>query len=319
MAVGIIILNYNSASYTIQCIQSIEKHNSAIVKYIIVDNGSTKEGEVITLASYLESAFPVQFLELEDTSFSPNIPKVCLVASKSNDGYAQGNNKGLRILFEDSDIDDILILNNDVFFESDIIPELLSMREQMEKPGILTPVLYNLDGGIEHNCARRFPSNWEVMLPFILFKKDVFHILSHSSKSQKIFLKDPNLLYEPVIEVGMPSGSFMFIGKDLLRKMNGLDKGTFLYYEENILCKRLSIQGYHCYCVTSVHARHVGGASTSNANNLFLQRCNLESADYYLGNYASLSFLQRIVWNLVFRLWSLKFKIKGFWNKDGAR
>ncbi|MBR6053778.1 MAG: glycosyltransferase family 2 protein [Bacteroidales bacterium] len=296
MSTGIIILNYNGADETLRCLQSICGHNSASVKYFIVDNGSTVEGEVHDIESYIKSAF------------QPGV--ATLIASKTNDGYAAGNNKGLRAAFEDPDIEDILILNNDVFFESDLIPELVACRDQLASPGILTPVLYNPDGSIEHNCARTFPSNWEVMLPFILFKKDMFRILSRTSRSQKMLRTDPELINRAYFPIGMPSGACMFMSKSLLMEMGGLDEGTFLYYEENILCKRLSDKGFLNYCLPALRALHAGGASTSKSPNLFLQKCNLESAGYYLEKYGEMTLLQRAVWRIVRQLWRLKFRIK---------
>lgn len=44
--VGIVILNYNNYNDTINCINSIEKYNTASIKYIIVDNGSTNPNSV---------------------------------------------------------------------------------------------------------------------------------------------------------------------------------------------------------------------------------------------------------------------------------
>ena len=289
MSIGIIILNYNSASETIRCIQCIEKYNSAPIKYIVVDNGSSNKDEVRRIESFLGSL--------------PDDTRVTFVASDSNDGYARGNNKGLEIAFHDCEIEDILILNNDVFFDSDLIPELLSRRNQLQSPGILTPVLYNIGGGIEYCCARTFPSNWEVILPFLFFKKDFLHILRKSSDSQKILLKNPEVINETSFPIGMPSGACMLIGKSLFEDIGGFDNGTFLYYEENILCKKLQEKGFVNYCIPTVHAQHVGGASTSKSNNLFLQKCNVDSADYYLRHFGKMNLIQSIIWRTLQQLW----------------
>ncbi len=296
MSTGVIILNYNGAEDTIKCLQSIGKYNSAAVRYFIVDNGSTAADDARIIESYIESAF------------QPGV--ATLIASKTNDGYAAGNNKGLRAAFDDPEIDDILILNNDVLFESDLIPALTACRDHLASPGILTPLLENPDGSIEYNCARTFPSNWQVMLPFVLFRKDLFHILSGASASQKLLRADPSLIDREYFPIGMPSGACMFMRKSLLMEMDGLDEGTFLYYEENILCKRLSGKGLVNYCIPALRALHAGGASTSKSSNLFLQKCNLESADYYLEKYSEMTLLQKAVWRIVRQLWKLKFKIK---------
>ena len=316
MKTGIVILNYNSADETVRCVQSIERYNSADIRYYIVDNASGYE-EAVIIESFLQSTFPDQYIRSDRQEGSlPESARAVFIASKTNDGYAKGNNKGLRIAFSDPEIEYILILNNDVYFDSDLIPTLISQIEQLNNPGILTPVLYNLDGEIELNCARHLPSNWEVMLPFILFKKDVFHILSRLSRAQKILKRNPEKLQEPSFDIGMPSGACMFTKKSLLKEIGGFDEGTFLYFEENILCKRLQEKGRVNYCIPAVHALHAGGASTLKSGNLFLQKCNLDSADYYLKNYARLRFVQRIVWQMTNLAWRVKFRIKSCRKTD---
>ncbi len=312
MKTGIIILNYNGSRETIKCIQSIERHNSADIRYIIIDNGSSQKGETEVIDNFLQTTFPGQYVQVCEQGYpkEEERAKAIFLASQSNDGFAKGNNKGLRIALSDNAIDDILILNNDVTFDSDIIPILLSHRDILGKVGILTPIIYNLNGEIEHTCARRFPSNWQVMLPFILFRRDVFHILSKSSNSQKELITNPGLLHEAFFPIGMPSGACMLIKKEILQDINGLDEGTFLYYEENILCKQLQDKGLVNYCVPRARVIHIGGASTAKTESVFLQKCNLESADHYLKHFSKMTLFQRIIWWIVFKAWNLKFRFK---------
>ena len=302
MCTGIIILNYNNFEDTVQCIKSIEEHNTAPVKYIVVDNGSTDKEAVRHIGDFLTG-----------------IPNAAFVVSPSNDGYARGNNKGLELAFADDEIDDVLILNNDVLFTSDVLPALIEERRTLPDPAILTPLLRTPKGAIEYNCARVFPSNWTVILPFLLFKYDVLHILTRSSRKQKMLLSDPSLLQRRSFPVGMPSGSFLFIKKSIFRQLGGFDPGTFLYYEENILCKRIRDLKLHNYCVPGVSAVHLGGATTGSAPNLFLQKCNLESADYYLREVGNMTFPQKAVWALTRAAWRLKFALKaGRWRPRTA-
>lgn len=309
MTTGIIILNFNNSEDTIQCIRSIEEHNTAPVKYIIVDNGSRKDS-VDSLRRFLEDYYGNQLELLEEGCTTQSLAHINFLASPTNDGYARGNNKGLAYAFADPDITDIVILNNDILFESDIIPVLMKEREKLERPAILTPLLRNRNGSVEMPCARRFPTNWQTILPFLLFKHDICNIISKSDRKQRYFATNPELTGTDAFPIGMPSGAFMFVDKQLFQSINGFDNGTFLYYEENILCRRLQGLGYKNYCIPKVYARHIGGASTSKISNLFLQKCNLESADYYLKNYAQLNIIQKLIWGIVRFLWILKFKLK---------
>lgn len=306
---GIVILNYNNSWDTVECIRSIEACNTAPVKYIVVDNGSREE-EVHALRSFLEEQFSGRIAVLREGEPAGTLAYANFVPSPSNDGYARGNNKGLFFAYADEGLDDVIILNNDIQFRDDIIPVLSERRKTLSRPGILTPLLRNLDGSIETPCARRFPSNWQVIFPFVLFKHDLFHLLSRSSTKQKLLLTNPELLQEQAFPIGLPSGAFMFVDKHLFREVGGFDEGTFLYYEENILCRKLADLGYENYCIPTVCALHTGGASTRKISNLFLQECNLRSADHYLKDFARMTGAQRLVWGAVKGLWQLKFRLK---------
>lgn len=53
---------------------------------------------------------------IEGQAIQSPLKKVSFLISGTNDGYAQGNNKGLALAYADSEIDEILILNNDILF-----------------------------------------------------------------------------------------------------------------------------------------------------------------------------------------------------------
>ena len=54
MYTAIIILNYNNSEDTIKCIESVERYNSADVKYIVVDNGSTRQSVITEISEYIK-------------------------------------------------------------------------------------------------------------------------------------------------------------------------------------------------------------------------------------------------------------------------
>lgn len=307
---GIIILNYNGASDTIQCIGSILEYNTAPVKLIIIDNGSVRSGEAEKLDSYLSETFADKYQNVAEGESVTSLAPVTFLASKTNSGYAGGNNKGLKLAFADDEIKDIIILNNDILFTSDIIPTLFEVREKAEKPGILTPLLIDRRGNLEQNCARTVPTSWDVILPFLMFKKNKRQILSKRANAQMMLKQSPSLVNERYFEIGMPSGSFMFLDKALFRELGGFDERTFLYFEENILCKKIHDKGLRNYCVPIVRATHIGAASTLSTPSLFLQKCSLESADYYISRFSNASLGDKLIWKLVYLLWKLKFLVK---------
>ena len=69
MATAIVILNYNTASDTISCIQSIEAYNTAPINYIVVDNGSSHKEGIRLLEKFFENS-QKSYLKLSDTDTS---------------------------------------------------------------------------------------------------------------------------------------------------------------------------------------------------------------------------------------------------------
>lgn len=70
------------------------------------------------------------------------MPYVTYIESSTNDGYASGNNKGLNLTKCDDEIEYVMILNNDVLFIQDIIPQLENKYNQLKDAAILSPILY---------------------------------------------------------------------------------------------------------------------------------------------------------------------------------
>jgi GT2 family glycosyltransferase len=57
----IIILNYNNVEDTIKCIDSIERINTAAIKYIVVDNNTPQKQKIEILSEYLEQNLILEF------------------------------------------------------------------------------------------------------------------------------------------------------------------------------------------------------------------------------------------------------------------
>ena len=121
---GILILNYNNWEDTINCIMSVEKYNTAGIKYIVIDNGSTNKECIERINHFLLDTFGGDYKRVAPGRKYKCLPRASFCANPKNMGYAQGNNIGLDLAYEDEDIDEILVLNNDILFVQDIIPEL---------------------------------------------------------------------------------------------------------------------------------------------------------------------------------------------------
>lgn len=112
--VCIVVLNYNGAPMTFNCVESVLKFDYPNFKVIVVDNASADDSAV-----RLREA-------LSD-------PRVELFVNDKNEGYAGGNNRGIsKALSEGAKY--ILVLNNDTVAEPGCLRSLV--KAMQADPGI---------------------------------------------------------------------------------------------------------------------------------------------------------------------------------------
>lgn len=303
----VIILTYNNSSDTLNCVESVLKYNSAPIKIIVVDNGSNKEEAKKDLEDGLSKLFSDDFTVLTDSSSasSATLGIATLLLSDSNDGYASGNNKGLRLAFRDDEIDNVLILNNDILFVEDIIPKLRKDLEIKPEAAIVSPVLYKKDlVNIDRNCSRLTVDVNDLILIHFPYPPDPLGV---AKRKQIPVPASPELF-----QIEMPSGSCMMVRKDFFERIGGFDPNTFLYYEENILAEKIKRTGYKIYLDTEIRCIHLGATSTRKTQSKFIVGCSLDSMNYFVSTYKSPNIFQRGVLSLFCRMIIWRLSVSGF-------
>ncbi|MCJ7694898.1 MAG: glycosyltransferase family 2 protein [Anaerolineaceae bacterium] len=118
--VYVVILNWNNATDTLECLRSFQASDYQPAVPIVVDNGS-KDSSV----REIRAAFPgIHQIELD-----------------SNLGYAEGNNVGIQYAL-DSGADYVLVLNNDTLVETNMLSEMVAFAETNENVGMIGPKMY---------------------------------------------------------------------------------------------------------------------------------------------------------------------------------
>ena len=132
---AIIILNWNGADDTIQCLEALEKAMGSFF-VVIADNGSTDDS-VARIREYTgRSPLDIKLLELD-----------------RNYGFACGNNKAIKYA-SDCNPDSYLILNNDTVVTPDFLAVLEEFINSNKRFSILTPrINYFFDKDIIWNCG----------------------------------------------------------------------------------------------------------------------------------------------------------------------
>lgn len=297
---AVIILNYNNWEDTLACIDSVEQFNTAPIKYIVVDNGSPRPGAVEALDEALSQRFADQYRRLQEgEAHAPILKHTTLLVLPTNDGYAQGNNKGLLLTYDDEEIEYTLILNNDTLFIEDIIPGLVKAYQTLPSPALVGPLLLKKDrAGIDYNCARLASTPLQTVYHFLCFYIDPFGLRKKWRRRQCLLIGHPELLEKESVTCDMLSGACILLSKQLFQRMGGLDPNTFLYNEENILYKRTQAMGLKTYIIPRLSLIHVGASSTNQSPGLFIMRCSRESTRYYINHYSGANRFERLLFAL---------------------
>src|SRR3989338_202505 len=98
---GIIIINWNSLSYTLECLKSLyQSLGIETVRCLVIDNGSEDANEI----EVIQKAFP----------------HVHTLRNKQNKGFTGAHNQGFRWA-EEQGVAYIMILNNDTVVDRSLL------------------------------------------------------------------------------------------------------------------------------------------------------------------------------------------------------
>lgn len=220
--VYIVILNWNGWRDTLQCLAAIEDLDYTNYHVLVVDNGSTDDSE-----SQIHAAFP----------------RVEVIQSGGNLGYAGGNNVGIRRALNEG-ANYVLLVNPDVVISRDTLRALVDTAEGQVRAGALCPLIRYKDspeavwfgGGVIDWRGSWSGHNNDATGPI--------------SPTTPAFRSSP-----------WASGCCLLLSATALREVGLLDVRYFLYYEETDLCQRFLAQGFAVGVCIQTSAYHQPAAA----------------------------------------------------------
>ena len=286
MKTAIVILNYNDYETTKDMINQIKNYKS-LNHILIVDNNSTDN-------SYKK------LKKLEEK-------KIEVIKTDSNKGYAYGNNYGVRYLDSKYKIDNIIISNPDVIVSEESINELINDLKD-ETISLVAPIVE------ERGIISR---GWK--LP--KFKEDLISNINYFHKYSKKLLSYNDEHYQNKLSrVEAVHGCFFMIKLRDFKKVGLFDENTFLYYEENILGKKLKDNNMFSYIDTDVKVVHNLSVSVDKTyNSINKYKILKNSQKYYEKNYNNLNIFGIIILRIVYYISLLISYIILFINKNIRR
>lgn len=234
----LIVLNYNDAFTTMQFVNSI-KEFECISKILIVDNSST-DNSIIKLQKIVNE-------------------KIELIVSSRNEGYATGNNIGIKYAKIKWNPDLICIANPDIIIEERTISRISNFIREHKEAGIVSCTMTDCKGE-EQVSAWKQPDFWDCVLDEMLLAKK---ILKKDDRNYSSNGKE--------IKVDVIPGCFFICTLELMNEIDCFDESTFLYYEENILSYKIKLTGKQNYLLRDISYIH-NHSTTINKNISSLKR-----------------------------------------------
>ncbi len=238
---SIVIVNYNTRSLILQCLNSIVAQDDAEHEIIVVDNNS-------------EDGSP--------RAIRDNFPRAVVIENNHNLGYAKAVNRGI----ERSHGEFVLILNSDIDLRPGALKKSLEFMRKHPDAGIMGCKLLNADGTLQPSCEG-FPTLWNI------FGESFF--LDRIVLTSRIFggLHMTNFPYDRITKVDRVMGAFLMVRRKALQDIGLMDEQFFFYSEEVDWCYRSWQKGWPVYFFPGAEVIHYGGGSADPVSPaLFVER-----------------------------------------------
>ena len=219
--VSIIIVHFNGFSVLKNCLDSLKTIKGVSFEVIVVDN-SSKDDSVADLKKY-KSQYPLNIIE-----------------SKSNLGFAGGNNLGVT----EAKSEYILLLNNDTTVTPNLLEVLVSKMETDTSIGAMQPKIKLMDNPKLLDNAGAFLNRLGLTVHWGFGETD--------SKE-----------FDNEAEIFSAKGACLITRSSIIKKIGLSDDNFGSYYEESDFCHRVWLSGYKVIYYPKTFIYHKVGFTSS--------------------------------------------------------
>ncbi len=219
--VFILVLNWNSYSYTLKCVQSLQALSYPNYCIVLIDNGSTDGSEEI-----LKAAFP----------------ELTVLQTGENLGYAGGSNVGIEQAIAGG-AEYIWLLNNDTEVDVDALSALVQALENHQEAAVAGSKIYSLEEPEKLSYAGGMIDLWRGQV-------------RHRGRGEV-----DRGQFNQCEPTDFVTGCSLLIRTSIIRQCEMLDPRFFLYYEDLDWNLRIQQAGFQCLYVPESRLWHQEGGS----------------------------------------------------------
>lgn len=280
---GFVIINYNDYKTTNTLIENIKNYD-VIDEIVVVDNCSTDDSYKILKKNKCK--------------------KLSVIQNVANNGYASGLNFGAKYLIEKYNECNIFFSNSDiVIYDEADLKQLINDIDSNENYGIVAPIIREHKG---ESKGWRLPSPiQDAMLNIIGIHRFL--------RPRMLFYKDS--YFKGIVKVDVILGCFFLMNSRILEEVDFFDENTFLFYEENIMSKKLKEKNFDVVIDSDVRVFH-NHSVTINKNVNMINKLKIlkKSQVYFQKNYNKANKFEMFLLNttnkLTIGILSIYYKIK---------
>lgn len=267
----IILLNYNNYRDTIECVNSIIENEKQIkYKIVVVDNSSTNDS--------------VKKLQ--------QIENIHLIVSNENNGFANGNNIGIKYALEQG-AEYILLLNNDTIITQNAISKMYKKIEEHQEIGIMGARIMYYDEPNKINCIGG-KIDWTKAIAVI------------ENKDENYEEKQEDFKYTEFM-----TGCCMLIKKEVIERAGYLPEEYFMYYEDVDYCVQVLDSGFKLgICLDSI-IYHKESASSGGKASPFAIKWNTRNRLIFIKKYLPKKIVTKLWFYLTRFIVGIKYIVKG--------
>lgn len=242
MKVGFVFTNYNNSHYTRDVIYSITLNkNYSDSCIVIVDNKS--------------ETVDVELLKIIEQDY----PSVKIIYNDDNSGYFKGLNIGIEYLRgKYSDLDHIVIGNNDLFFPPNFIDTLYSNCSLFGQYPVISPDLLTLDGVHQNpHVIEKISKKREIIYDLYYSNYYLSVLIGYAARITKRFTdRSDEEQFEIAQTIYQGYGACYILGPLFFKHFSVLWAPTFLMGEEFFLSKQLEEKNMKVYYEPTIKVNH---------------------------------------------------------------
>jgi GT2 family glycosyltransferase len=225
--VTFVILNWNQAQMTMDCLESLYAQDYPRYQVIIVDNGSRDDSCRRITEAY---------------------PQVTIIANDRNVGYTSGNNIGIRQALQ-TGTDYVFLLNNDTTVDRTMLSQLVRVAEKDPKIGIVGPTMLYFDEPDTIWCAGN-SVDWKTGETVRLRDGSPLSVIDNALSQDVDFL----------------TSCAICIKRQVFECIGLMDERFFIYYDETDWFSRAHDDGWRSVYVPSARMWHKVSAAMGESS-----------------------------------------------------